>query len=108
VSRTNLGEEEAISIAREIEIMESLDHPSVIKLHDVMEDDENIYMILEYMNGGTLRDRLFSEGNRKLSEKDVYTIVSPIVDAMEYCHAMGVSHRDLKVLASHPARKYPL
>lgn len=94
-----MGEEDAISIATEIEVLEHLDHPSVVKLHDVMEDDNYLYMILEYMDGGTLRDRLIDEKKRmhRLNEEEVYKIASPIVDAMEYCHDMGVVHRDLKV-----------
>ena len=86
----------------EIEIMEKIDHPNVVKLFDLKEDDEYLYMVLEYMAGGSLRDRLLEEKKKhhRLSEEEIFGIISPIVDAMEYCHGNGVVHRDLKVLAS--------
>lgn len=80
-------------------MLEDLDYPSIVKLYDVMEDDENLYMILEYMDGGTLRDRLIDlkKAHHRLTEAEIAKIISPIVDAMEYCHHIGVVHRDLKV-----------
>ena len=91
----------------EIEIMEKIDHPNVVKLFDLKEDDEYLYMVSEYMAGGSLRDRLLEEKNKhhRLSEDEIFGIISQIVDAMEYCHENGVVHRDLKVLASYPSPK---
>jgi len=97
--RKSLGPEEIQSIVTEIEILEKIDHPSVVKLHDLKEDDDFLYMILEYMAGGTLRERLVEErkNHHRLTEAEIYKILCPIVDAMEYCHDIGVVHRDLKV-----------
>lgn len=75
--------------------MKELDHPNIIKLYDLKEDEDKLYMILEFMDGGTLDSRIIDE--RNLSEEDVYCIVRCIVDAMEFCHSRNIVHRDLKV-----------
>ena len=105
-----MGEPEIQSIVTEIEIMEKIDHPNVVKLYDLKEDDEYLYMVLEFMAGGSLRDRLLEEKkkHKKLSEEEIFGIIAPIVDAMEYCHENGVVHRDLKVASAHTAGKHPL
>lgn len=87
------------SILNEIEVLNRIDHPNVVKLVEIFEDEENIYMVLELMRGGSLQARIISlrDAGRKLTESEIAQIVAPIVDAMEYCHCEKVVHRDLKV-----------
>ena len=60
-----------------------------------------LYLVLEHMAGGSLEARLSDE--RTLTEEEVCQIVMQLVDAMEYCHAGSIVHRDLKVGELHPA-----
>lgn len=87
------------SILNEIEVLNRIDHPNVVKLIEIFEDEDNIYMVLELMRGGSLQARIISlrDAGRKLSEGEIAQIIAPIVDAMEYCHCEKVVHRDLKV-----------
>jgi len=96
--KNKLQEEDIKSILNEIEILNRIDHPNVVKLAEMFEDDKNFYMVLELMKGGSLQSRLASlqSASRRLTEPEIYKIIAPIVDAMEYCHSENVVHRDLK------------
>ena len=76
--------------------LQKIDHPCVVKLHDLKEDEEKIYLVLDYMGGGSLRTCLNAE--RKLSEEDACMIVLTLADTLDYCHSLGIVHRDLKVI----------
>lgn len=101
INLKKLDEHELKTIQSEVKALEEIDHPSVVKLYDLFLDGNGdyLYMVLEYMGGGTLRDRLYEERKRKhtLSEDEIFNIISPIVEGMEYCHSIGIVHRDLKV-----------
>ncbi len=67
----------------------------MVKLFEIFEDEDNIYLILELMTGGELFDRIVDKEH--YSEKEAADTIRPIVDAIKYCHSLGIVHRDLKV-----------
>ncbi|KAJ8461698.1 hypothetical protein OPV22_034624 [Ensete ventricosum] len=81
-------------IKREIGTLKLLKHPSVVRLHEVSASKTKIYMVLEYVNGGELFDKIASKG--RLSEREGRTLFQQLIDAVSYCHEKGVYHRDLK------------
>ncbi|PHT48719.1 CBL-interacting protein kinase 17 [Capsicum baccatum] len=82
-------------IKREIGTLKLLKHPNVVRLYEVLASKSKIYMVLEYVNGGELFDRIVSKG--KLSEAQGRKLFQQLVDGVCYCHDKGVSHRDLKL-----------
>ncbi len=82
------------SMEREIEILRMLNHPSIIKLHEVYENDLYIHIVLEYLRGGELFQQLQSKGI--YSEKDAALVFKCVLEALAYCHERNVIHRDLK------------
>ncbi|GFZ13826.1 CBL-interacting protein kinase 1 [Actinidia rufa] len=82
-------------IKREIGTLKLLKHPSVVRLHEVLASKTKIYMVLEYVTGGELFDRIASKG--KLSEAQGRKLFQQLVDGVSYCHNKGVYHRDLKL-----------
>lgn len=72
-----------------------MDHPNVVKLYEIFEDEDYIYLVLELMTGGELFDRIVDKEH--YSEKEAADTIRPIVDAIKYCHSLGIVHRDLKV-----------
>jgi serine/threonine protein kinase len=79
----------------EIELLKVIgSHPYIIKLVDVMEDDKNFYIVLEYLEG---RD-LFEFMNRNyMNEAKAKRIMYCILRAVKYLHTFGIVHRDIKL-----------
>jgi calcium/calmodulin-dependent protein kinase I len=90
-------DEEGVDIEllkREIYIMKKVDHPNILKLFEVYEDDDYFFLVLELVEGLELFDKIVDRGN--YSEKDAANIVKQILEAVKYLHEEGIVHRDLK------------
>lgn len=79
---------------REVRIMETLKHPSLVQLEEVVFDEKLIYLIMEYCSNGELFQIIADHG--RLEEDLARKIFSQIVDGMIYIHARDIAHRDLK------------
>jgi calcium/calmodulin-dependent protein kinase I len=77
-----------------VDILSQIDHPNSVKLFEIFDEDDSIYLVMEYLGGGELFDRIVEKEN--YSEKEASDTVKPIVDTIRYCHGMGIIHRDLK------------
>lgn len=78
----------------EIKILQTLDHPNVIKMYEFFENDKEIFLILEKCTGSELFDRVIEK--EFFSEKEAAIVFKQILQAINYCHNNGVCHRDLK------------
>ena len=87
-----------IKFRREIDILIKIDHPNIIKLFDVFESQNSLYLIMEECYGGELFDRILKriENNLMYTEKEACEIIRQVMGAIEYCHNKGIVHRDLK------------
>jgi calcium/calmodulin-dependent protein kinase I len=82
-------------LIREIDIMKKVgNHPNILKLHEVFETKNFLYLVLELVTGGELFDQIVARG--EYSEKDASNIVRQIISAVAHLHANGIAHRDLK------------
>ncbi|KAA8528395.1 hypothetical protein F0562_035750 [Nyssa sinensis] len=81
-------------IKREISIMKLVRHPNVVRLHEVLASRTKIYIILEFITGGELFDKIVHHG--RLSEAESRRYFQQLIDGVDYCHTKGVYHRDLK------------
>eukprot|EP00253_Pinus_taeda_P030400 PITA_30400 len=81
-------------IKREICSMKLIRHPNVVRLYEVLASKKKIYIVLEFVKGGELMDKILY--NDKLDESEVRKYFQQLVDAVGYCHSRGVYHRDLK------------
>ena len=82
----------------EINLLRATDHPNIIKLYDIYEDNKYMYLIMEECNGGEFFDSLAKRAKEKkmYTEKECARIFKQILEAVNYLHAHGVCHRDLK------------
>ncbi|KAF0992530.1 hypothetical protein HZS_345 [Henneguya salminicola] len=94
VDKSKLNASGLIKLFREVRILKMLDHPNIVKLLEVIETDNNLYLIMEYCSGGEVFDYLVSHG--KMKEKEARIKFRQILSAVDYCHQRHVIHRDLK------------
>lgn len=81
-------------IKREISTMKLIRHPNVIRMYEVMASKTKIYIVLEFVTGGELFDKIASKG--RLKEDEARKYFQQLINAVDYCHSRGVCHRDLK------------
>ncbi|KAK7882564.1 hypothetical protein WMY93_028738 [Mugilogobius chulae] len=94
IDKTQLDAVNLEKIYREVQIMKMLDHPHIIKLYQVMETKNMLYLVTEYAKNGEIFDYLAKHG--RLSEPDARRKFWQILSAVEYCHNRNIVHRDLK------------
>jgi serine/threonine protein kinase len=99
-SRTSLNTRQAkvdkqrLGIDREIIMMKLMNHPNIMRIYDVYEGEKELYLILEYVEGGELFDFLVNRG--KLPPLDALAYFKQIIYGLNYAHAFSIIHRDLK------------
>lgn len=81
-------------IKREISTMKLIRHPNVIRMYEVMASKTKIYIVLEFVTGGELFDKIARSG--RLKEDEARKYFQQLICAVDYCHSRGVFHRDLK------------
>lgn len=89
--------EEYNKLKEEITIMQDLDHPNILRLHECFETDSCIYLILELCRGGELLDRLNEQKGQHYSERVACKYIHTMLTAIRYCHSRSIVHRDLKL-----------
>ena len=72
-----------------------LDHPNIVKVYDVSVTDQLQYIVMEYINGITLKEYLRQRGE-PLTWKEVVHFTSQVLGALEHAHSKGIVHRDVK------------
>lgn len=79
---------------QEIGVLMQNDHPNLMKVHEIIEDDLHYYIISELLNGGELYYKILSM--KKFSEHDAALIIKQILLGLNYMHSKNIVHRDIK------------
>jgi MAP/microtubule affinity-regulating kinase len=94
IDKTRIDEKKLGKLYREVKIMKLLNHPYIVKLFEVIETKNTLFLVMEYSSGGELYDYLVVHGRMK--EKEARVKFRQILAAVNYCHNKRVIHRDLK------------
>ena len=81
-------------VLREIKISSELNHPNIIKIYKILEDDKFYLVVMEYCEEGELFNYIVKKD--RLSEKESSFFYYQLINAIEYLHSKGIAHRDLK------------
>ncbi|MBK7202093.1 tetratricopeptide repeat protein [Candidatus Amarolinea dominans] len=87
--------EASARFAREARLVASLRHPAIVQLFDFDTQDDQFYMVMEYLEGGSLKERLAQRGV-PCAPAEAVTLLRPVAAALDYAHAQGAVHRDIK------------
>ena len=98
ISKTKIKERDLNRTRLELKILKKADHPNIVKIYEIYETENSLYIIMEKCNGGELFDKIIDNiGKKKMfSEKEAAKILIQIMSAINYCHKNGICHRDLK------------
>lgn len=78
-------------IKDEAKLLSDLNHPNIVKYIEIIEDTNNVYLILEYLEGGELYNKIVKKSC--LSEKEAKEIAKCLFSAVKYCHDRKIMHR---------------
>ncbi|XP_062952995.1 myosin light chain kinase family member 4 isoform X5 [Cynocephalus volans] len=89
------GTKDKEDVRNEISVMNQLDHANLIQLYDAFESKNDIILVMEYVDGGELFDRIIDE-NYSLTEFDTILFIKQICEGIRHMHQMYILHLDLK------------
>mmetsp|Transcript_18584 Transcript_18584/g.43057 ORF Transcript_18584/g.43057 Transcript_18584/m.43057 type:complete len:518 (+) Transcript_18584:19-1572(+) len=94
IRREGLKHSEDEGVMNEVAILQSLVHKHIVQLVDFYEEEDYFYLVMEYMRGGDVFDRIVEKNH--YTEKDARDLTLVLLKAVKFMHDKGVAHRDLK------------
>ncbi|CAD8100157.1 unnamed protein product [Paramecium sonneborni] len=88
-------DKELESLLKEIDIMRKLDNKNVLQLHEVFEDDDNVYLVIDYLQGGELLKQI-ENSLEGYTENLVQNLIHNLLCSLNYLHSKKIIHRDIK------------
>ena len=101
INKRTLNRGDIVGLKAEIRILQELSqvdmpHPHILRLIDVFNEKNHIYLVTELLSGGELYDQISKEDANCYVEKDVRHVCKILFESMNYCHERSIAHRDLK------------
>lgn len=94
IDKSKLQGPERELLRTEIAILNLVTHPNIIRLHDVYEDKQHIFIVTELVGGGELFNRIVDRA--RYTEAEARLVMQPLLEAVAYLHRLGIVHRDIK------------
>ncbi|KAJ9552978.1 LOW QUALITY PROTEIN: hypothetical protein OSB04_017023 [Centaurea solstitialis] len=70
-------------------------NPNIVQIHALYEDDDYVHMVMDLCDSPDLFDRISNHAG-VFSEPEAFSVFSPLISAIGYCHRLGIAHRDVK------------
>lgn len=95
MNKKSMTSKDLQELRTEVEIMKVCQHPNIVRLCDIFENQDSKFLVMEYCEEGDLF-KFLERKEFKLSEREVINIVRQILSGVYYLHQYGITHRDLK------------
>jgi serine/threonine protein kinase len=92
VEKNTIGAEQCL---KEVSLMRRMSHESILQVLRVYDSPDQVAIILEYVEGGSLFDYIMT--HKRASEEDTRVLMTKLLGGLEYCHSKRCVHRDLKL-----------
>lgn len=79
---------------QEAQVLARLDHSHLVNVTDFFQENQNVYLVMKFIEGESLAQRIKRQG--PLPVEEVLTLADQLLDALGYCHRQGIIHRDVK------------
>lgn len=83
----------------EVDMLKKVDHPNIVEYFETYETEHFLYLVMEFCDGGELFDHnedVYLKNKRSYTENDAANVIYKCLEALQHCHAMGITHRDIK------------
>lgn len=94
IDKTGLSQRELKGLSKEVKILASLRHKNVVRFYESFEEEDVMYVVMEYVSGGELFQKIVSDDG--FTEDDARKIIRTLAEALKHCKDNGVIHRDIK------------
>jgi serine/threonine-protein kinase len=88
-----LTDDTQVQLLREAQMVARMDHPAIVPVHDIGQHEGGLFLVMPLLAGRTLRS-LLQEG--PLDPREAALVAAQVAEALDYSHALGVVHRDVK------------
>ena len=100
IDRTKINKKQQARIEKELQLLEQLNHPNIIRLIDTKESDTHIIIVTEALLGGCLIDKILELDH--FGENEVSEVMLVLLDVVRYCQVNGIVHGNITVFLKAP------
>ncbi|CAH0513625.1 unnamed protein product [Peronospora belbahrii] len=94
IKRAQLTADDLQALVAEVKILREMQHPHIVKLYDVFQEENYFFLVTEFMAGGELFERIVKKNF--YTEREARDLVKVLLETIAFCHDANVVHRDLK------------
>lgn len=96
LATATIGEDDRARFCQEARALARLSHPNIVQVYDLIEHEDGLWIAMEFVEGGTLADRIAARG--RLEPAEVVRLAAGIADGIGFAHGQGIVHRDVKAM----------
>ena len=94
ITQAEMVERYRLKFFKEAQILANLNHPDIVRVTDVFEENDTVYYVMEYVEGESLAEIIKETG--PLQESKALHYISKVANALEYIHKSNINHLDIK------------